>query len=135
MRRMSGATYSRETIAVSAAVAATLEAGRQAHCWQERGILVSVRRAPDLAGCALDNRYELHAMIGEGAFGRVYRGFDRRLARTVAVKVIKPWWAEDEAWVERFQREAQLLHASATQESCRSSTSAMPKRGPTTSQS
>ncbi len=48
-------------------------------------------------------------MIGEGAFGRVYRGVDRRLARTVAVKVIKPWWAEDTAWVERFQREAQLL--------------------------
>ncbi len=65
--------------------------------------------APDLAGCALEDRYELHAVIGEGAFGRVYRGLDRRLARSVAVKVIKPWWAEDGAWVERFQREAQLL--------------------------
>jgi serine/threonine-protein kinase len=68
-----------------------------------------VPAAPDLTGRALDDRYELHAVIGEGAFGRVYRGFDRRLARTVAVKVIKPWWAEDTAWVERFQREAQLL--------------------------
>ncbi len=48
-------------------------------------------------------------MLGEGAFGRVYRGLDRRLGRAVAVKVIKPWWAEDIAWVERFQREAQLL--------------------------
>lgn len=66
-------------------------------------------RTPDLSGGALDGRYELHALIGEGAFGRVYRGRDRRLARTVAVKVIKPWWAEDSAWVERFQREAQLL--------------------------
>jgi eukaryotic-like serine/threonine-protein kinase len=66
-------------------------------------------RMPDLSGCALDGRYELHALIGEGAFGRVYRGLDRRLARAVAVKVIKPWWAEDSAWVERFQREAQLL--------------------------
>ena len=36
-------------------------------------------------------------------------GFDRRLQRAVAVKVIKPWWAEDPAWVERFEREAQLL--------------------------
>ena len=25
--------------------------------------------APDLSGCALEDRYELHAMIGEGAFG------------------------------------------------------------------
>jgi len=65
--------------------------------------------APDLAGSALDNRYELHAIIGEGAFGRVYRGFDRRLERPVAVKVIKPWWAEDRPWVERFRREARLL--------------------------
>jgi eukaryotic-like serine/threonine-protein kinase len=65
--------------------------------------------APNLAGCALDHRYELHDVLGEGAFGRVYRGLDRRLGREVAVKVIKPWWAEDGAWVERFQREAQLL--------------------------
>ncbi len=64
---------------------------------------------PDLAGRALDSRYELRAVIGEGAFGRVYRGFDRRLEREVAVKVIKPWWAEDGAWVERFEREARLL--------------------------
>jgi hypothetical protein len=66
-------------------------------------------RAPDLSGSALDGRYELQELIGEGAFGRVYRGLDRRLVRPVAVKVIKPWWAEDSAWVERFQREAQLL--------------------------
>ncbi|HEX3909939.1 MAG TPA: serine/threonine-protein kinase [Solirubrobacteraceae bacterium] len=65
--------------------------------------------APDLAGSALDERYELHALIGEGAFGRVYRGRDRRLERLVAVKVIKPWWAQDDAWVERFEREARLL--------------------------
>jgi len=65
--------------------------------------------APDLSGRALDGRYELHAVIGEGAFGRVYRGRDRRLARPVAVKVIKPWWAEDPDWVRSFEREAQLL--------------------------
>jgi serine/threonine-protein kinase len=66
-------------------------------------------RAPDLAGSALDGRYELLEVLGEGSFGRVYRGRDLRLGRVVAVKVIKPWWAEDDAWVERFQREARLL--------------------------
>jgi eukaryotic-like serine/threonine-protein kinase len=66
-------------------------------------------RAPDLSGCALDERYELRTIIGEGAFGRVYEGFDRRLERPVAVKVIKPWWAEDPAWVATFQRETRLL--------------------------
>jgi eukaryotic-like serine/threonine-protein kinase len=67
------------------------------------------KTAPDLAGRALDSRYELHELIGEGAFGRVYRGVDRRLHRQVAIKVIKPWWAEQDEWVERFEREAQLL--------------------------
>jgi serine/threonine-protein kinase len=66
-------------------------------------------RAPDLAGSALDGRYELLELLGEGSFGRVYRGRDLRLGRAVAVKVIKPWWAEDDAWVGRFQREARLL--------------------------
>jgi eukaryotic-like serine/threonine-protein kinase len=65
--------------------------------------------APDLSGCALDDRYELRAIIGEGAFGRVYEGFDRRLARPVAVKVIKPWWADDPEWVATFERETRLL--------------------------
>ena len=65
--------------------------------------------APDLSGCALDDRYELHAIIGEGAFGRVYEGLDRRLERPVAIKVIKPWWAEDPDWVATFQRETRLL--------------------------
>ena len=65
--------------------------------------------APDLVGCALDGRYELHELIGEGTFGRVYRGYDRRLAREVAIKVIKPWWTEDPDWAESFGREAQLL--------------------------
>jgi eukaryotic-like serine/threonine-protein kinase len=65
--------------------------------------------APDLCGIALDGRYELLALIGEGTFGRVYRGRDRRLDRIVAVKVIKPWWAEDPEWVAVFERETRLL--------------------------
>ncbi len=65
--------------------------------------------APDLSGCALDDRYELRVIIGEGAFGRVYEGFDRRLERPVAVKVIKPWWADDPEWVATFERETRLL--------------------------
>ncbi len=65
--------------------------------------------APDLSGVVLDDRYELHALIGDGAFGRVYGGRDRRLAREVAIKVIKPWWADDPEWARSLEREAQLL--------------------------
>ena len=35
----------------------------------------------------LADRYRLDALIGEGGFGRVYRGFDTWLERPVAVKV------------------------------------------------
>ena len=65
--------------------------------------------APDLSGTALEDRYELHELIGEGTFGRVYRGRDRRLDRPVAVKVVKPWWAEDPEWVAVFERETRML--------------------------
>jgi hypothetical protein len=64
---------------------------------------------PDLCGLLLDGRYELEAIIGEGAFGHVYRSLDHRLDRTVAVKLIKPWWASDPSWVHAFEREARLL--------------------------
>ena len=63
----------------------------------------------ELAGIVLDERYELQSVVGEGAFGRVYQGFDRRLARTVAVKVIKSPWGDDPEWVESFEQEAQML--------------------------
>ncbi len=66
-------------------------------------------QAPDLSGRALDGRYELRALIGEGAFGRVYEGRDRRLDREIAVKVIKPWWGDDPEWASAFEREARLL--------------------------
>ncbi len=57
----------------------------------------------------LDGRYELGPLIGQGTFGRVFRGYDRRLARPVAIKMIKPWWTEEPEWAERFEREAQLM--------------------------
>ncbi len=65
--------------------------------------------APELSGQLLDGRYQLQAVIGEGTFGRVYRALDRRLDRTVAVKLIKPWWASDPSWARAFEREGRLL--------------------------
>jgi eukaryotic-like serine/threonine-protein kinase len=81
--------------------------GAHAPCTMSSSTLTP--HTPDLCGRAINSRYELRALIGEGSFGRVYRGYDRRLARPVAVKVIKPWWSEDPEWVRRFEREAQLM--------------------------
>jgi len=48
----------------------------------------------------------LDQLIGEGAFARTYRGRDIRLARTIAVKLLRSQYAADPAFLERFQREA-----------------------------
>src|SRR3954468_17752326 len=66
-------------------------------------------RAANLTGKVLARRYELLEVIGEGGFGTVYRARDRRLKREVAVKVIKPWWAEDPDWLVRFEDEAEVV--------------------------
>lgn len=68
-------------------------------------------RAPDLTGRLIAERYRLDGVLGEGSFGVVYRSYDLRLRRPVAVKVIKPWWADDPTWTERFEREARAAAA------------------------
>jgi eukaryotic-like serine/threonine-protein kinase len=55
-------------------------------------------------------RYEVQAEIGDGAMGRVYRGFDPLARRMVAIKTIKSELLTknaSEEYVRRFQREAQ----------------------------
>jgi serine/threonine protein kinase len=54
----------------------------------------------------LGERYELGDRLGTGGMGRVFRGSDRVLGRTVAVKILAPHLAEDASAVSRFQREA-----------------------------
>ncbi|MFE4512682.1 serine/threonine-protein kinase [Kitasatospora sp. NPDC056783] len=53
----------------------------------------------------LDGRYQLETLLGAGGMGTVWRGFDRRIGRTVAVKVLTLDGAPDSA-VRRFFSEA-----------------------------
>jgi eukaryotic-like serine/threonine-protein kinase len=55
----------------------------------------------------LNDRYEMEKTLGEGGMARVYRGTDRVLGRTVAIKVLAGKYAGDESFVTRFRREAQ----------------------------
>jgi serine/threonine-protein kinase len=55
----------------------------------------------------LGGRYELGEVLGHGGMAEVRIGIDRRLGRTVAVKVLRPDLATDPTFQARFRREAQ----------------------------
>jgi eukaryotic-like serine/threonine-protein kinase len=55
----------------------------------------------------LANRYELGGIIGRGGMAEVHIGYDRRLGRTVAIKVLRSDLARDPSFINRFRREAQ----------------------------
>ncbi|TNC19493.1 Stk1 family PASTA domain-containing Ser/Thr kinase [Georgenia sp. 311] len=59
-----------------------------------------------LIGRLVDGRYEVHARVARGGMATVYRALDRRLDRTVALKVMHPHLADSADFVARFRREA-----------------------------
>ena len=61
-----------------------------------------------LLGRVLSDRYEIRAVVGTGGMATVFRGWDRRLDRDIAVKVLHPHFAADREFVERFHREARF---------------------------
>ncbi len=61
---------------------------------------------PSLLGSLLADRYEIRAPLGRGGMGEVVEAVDRRLSRTVAIKVLHPDLAGDERFLARFRREA-----------------------------
>ena len=65
--------------------------------------------AGNLVGHTLGNRFRLTALLGTGASARVYLATDTRLRRQVAVKLLHASLASDEAFLRRFQREAEVL--------------------------
>ena len=56
-------------------------------------------------------RYELADRIGGGGMADVFRAHDRTLDRDVALKLMRPAFATDPEFVERFHREAEAMGA------------------------
>lgn len=51
--------------------------------------------------------YQLQELIGRGGMGEVYRAYDTKTDRIVALKVLPPSMAADEVFQQRFRRESQ----------------------------
>jgi len=54
---------------------------------------------------ALSQRYEILASAGHGSMGNVYKARDRETGETVALKLLKPEIASDQAMMDRFKNE------------------------------
>ena len=57
----------------------------------------------------LGNRYEIIRKIGDGGMAFVYEAKDRLLNRTVAVKVLRPEFVDDDEFLGKFKREAEAV--------------------------
>jgi serine/threonine protein kinase/DNA-binding beta-propeller fold protein YncE len=69
---------------------------------------------PEFGGFGVGSRlagYRLDEQIGRGGMAVVYRAYDLRLERQVAIKVLSPELARDEAFRQRFIRESRTAAA------------------------
>ena len=57
----------------------------------------------------LGNRYQIIRKIGDGGMAFVYEAKDKLLNRTVAVKVLRPEFVDDEEFLKKFKREAEAV--------------------------
>ena len=60
-------------------------------------------------GSVFLGRFEIHALLGQGGMGRVYKAHDGQLGRDVAIKVLLRKLAQNPVYVERFRREARAV--------------------------
>jgi eukaryotic-like serine/threonine-protein kinase len=55
--------------------------------------------------------YDILSLLGAGGMGQVYRAYDRKLGREIALKVLPPSFVDDPDRLARFEREARVLAA------------------------
>ena len=72
---------------------------------------MATSRIAEHVGRVLGNRYRLTRPLGTGASAHVYVAEDVTLRRRVAVKVLHPALADDDAFQRRFQAEARVVAA------------------------
>ena len=60
-------------------------------------------------GKRLDGRYEIHEVIGVGGMAVVYRAYDIIDDRTVAIKILKDEFSQNEEFLRRFRNESKAI--------------------------
>jgi serine/threonine-protein kinase len=68
-------------------------------------MVVPVQVGAVVPGSVLEHRYRLDGLIASGGVGEVWRGTDLALQRVVAVKLLRPEYAQDEDCLARFRVE------------------------------
>ena len=76
--------------------------------WLREKVVAMNERARELIQEALP-AYEVAGELGRGAFGVVYEARHTQLGRSVAIKQLPQWFAEDDDVRERFVAEAQMV--------------------------
>lgn len=61
-----------------------------------------------MIGRSIDE-FRIEALIGQGGMGRVYRAYDTRLDRPIAIKIIDPAYRSKPDYYIRFEREAHAI--------------------------
>ena len=71
------------------------------------------RKSPsdELLGTLIGGQYIPTALIGEGGMGRIYKARAKYTGQTVALKILKSEYLEDETLKDRFFREAEVVGA------------------------
>jgi WD40 repeat protein len=74
-------------------------------------LLMSLGLADEAGRLGRLDHYALEEVIGRGSMGVVFKAFDEKLRRVVAIKVMSPLWGANRAARERFLREARAAAA------------------------
>ena len=94
-------------------VESLLAASASAERFLDRPAIAGAQLANDSVTSAVIGRrlgvYEVQSLVGVGGMGEVYRAYDTKLGRAVAVKILPRAFTSDGDRLARFQREARVL--------------------------